>query len=302
MSDWWRILFSVLIWPGLLGGALLGWLLLWSTRKIMARLQGRKGPPFYQPFFDFAKLMGKKTILPRGTNRVIFNALPMVSLISVTFALALIPVPGNPMKSFNGNLILLIYLLEMPVLCDILAGFITRSLYAQIGAAREAVLSIGYNLPFLTALIALAVHAKSTNLQVIMAAAPGPAIIFVAMALLLSIPARLRSNPFSIPNAESEIVAGIYTEYNSKPLAVFELVHGLELTAMVGLLGILFLPFTHNLMVSVAIYLLGGVVLVGMTTGLAAATARLKVQKAFSFFWSWGAIAALLAVAAVVIW
>jgi NADH-quinone oxidoreductase subunit H len=302
MSDWWRILFAVLIWPGLLGGALLGWLLLWSTRKIMARLQGRKGPPFYQPFFDFAKLMGKKTILPRGTNRIIFNALPLVSLISVTFALALIPVPGNPMKSFNGNLILLIYLLEMPALCDILAGFITRSLYAQIGAAREAVLSIGYNLPFLTALIALAVHAKSTNLQVIMAAAPGPAIIFVAIALLLSIPARLRSNPFSIPNAESEIVAGIYTEYNSKPLAVFELVHGLELTAMVGLLGILFLPFTHNLMVSVAIYLLGVVVLVGLTTGLAAATARLKVQKAFSFFWSWGAIAALLAVVAVVIW
>ena len=302
MSDWWRILFAVLIWPGLLGGALLGWLLLWSTRKIMARLQGRKGPPFYQPFFDFAKLMGKKTILPRGTNRIIFNALPLVSLISVTFALALIPVPGNPIKSFNGNLILLIYLLEMPALCDILAGFITRSLYAQIGAAREAVLSIGYNLPFLTALIALAVHAKSTNLQVIMAAAPGPAIIFVAIALLLSIPARLRSNPFSIPNAESEIVAGIYTEYNSKPLAVFELVHGLELTAMVGLLGILFLPFTHNLMVSVAIYLLGAVVLVGLTTGLAAATARLKVQKAFSFFWSWGAIAALLAVVAVVIW
>ena len=302
MSDWWRILFAVLIWPGLLGGALLGWLLLWSTRKIMARLQGRKGPPFYQPFFDFAKLMGKKTILPRGTNRIIFNALPLVSLISVTFALALIPVPGNPMKSFNGNLILLIYLLEMPALCDILAGFITRSLYAQIGAAREAVLSIGYNLPFLTALIALSVHAKSTNLQVIMAAAPGPAIIFVAIALLLSIPARLRSNPFSIPNAESEIVAGIYTEYNSKPLAVFELVHGLELTAMVGLLGILFLPFTHNPMVSVAIYLLGAVVLVGLTTGLAAATARLKVRKAFSFFWSWGAIAALLAVVAVVIW
>jgi NADH-quinone oxidoreductase subunit H len=302
MSDWWRILFAVLIWPGLLGGALLGWLLLWSTRKIMARLQGRKGPPFYQPFFDFAKLMGKKTILPRGTNRIIFNALPLVSLISVTFALALIPVTGNPMKSFKGNLILLIYLLEMPALCDILAGFITHSLYAQIGAAREAVLSIGYNLPFLTALIALAVHAKSTNLQVIMAAAPGPAIIFVAIALLLSIPARLRSNPFSIPNAESEIVAGIYTEYNSKPLAVFELVHGLELTAMVGLLGILFLPFTHNLMVSVAIYLLGAVVLVGLTTGLAAATARLKVQKAFSFFWSWGAIAALLAVVAVVIW
>ena len=302
MSDWWRSLLAVFIWPGLLGGALLGWLFLWITRKFIARLQGRKGPPFYQPFFDFFKLMSKETIVPSGTNRILFYALPLVALISMTIALSLIPIPGNPLQSFNGDLILLIYLLEMPALCDILAGFITRSLYAQVGATREAILSLGYNLPFLTALIALAVHAKSSSLHGIVTAAPGPAIIFVALAILLSVPARLRSNPFSIANAESEIVAGIHTEYNSKPLAIFELVHGLELSAMVGLFAVLFLPFAHSLVAGLAIYVLCALVLIFLTTGLAAATARLKVQHAFKFFWSWGAAAALLAIVVAVIW
>jgi NADH-quinone oxidoreductase subunit H len=302
MSDWWRIFLAVLVWPGLLGGALLGWLFLWITRKIMARLQGRKGPPFYQPFFDFVKLMSKETIVPGGTNRIIFYGLPLVALISVTFALSLIPIPGNPLRSFNGDLILLIYLLEMPALCDILAGFATRSLYAQVGATREAILSLGYNLPFLTALIALAVHAKSSSLGEIVAATPSPAIVFVALALLLSVPARLKSNPFSIANAESEIVAGIHTEYNSKPLAIFELVHGLELTALVGLFAVLFLPFAHSLVAALVICILCALVLIFLTTGLASATARLKIQNAFSFFWSWGAAAAVLAIVVALIW
>ena len=302
MSDGWRSLLAFFIWPGLLGGALLGWLFLWINRKLIARLQGRKGPPFYQPFFDFVKLMSKETIIPGGTNRILFYALPLVALISMTIALSLIPIPGNPLQSFNGDLILLIYLLEMPALCDILAGFITRSLYAQVGATREAILSLGYNLPFLTGLIALAVHAKSSSLHEIVTAAPGPAIIFVALAILLSVPARLRSNPFSIANAESEIVAGIHTEYNSKPLAIFELVHGLELSAMVGLFAVLFLPFAHSLVAGLAIYVLCALVLIFLTTGLAAATARLKVQHAFSFFWSWGAAAAVIAIVVAVIW
>jgi len=302
MSDWWRILLAVLVWPGFIGGALLGWLFLWITRKVMARLQGRKGPPFYQPFFDFVKLMGKETIVPGGTNRIIFYGLPLVALISVTIALSLIPIPGNQMPSFNGDLILLIYLLEMPALCDILAGFVTRSLYAQVGATREAILSLGYNLPFLTALIALAIHAKSSSLREIVAVTPGPAIVFVALAFLLSVPARLKSNPFSIANAESEIVAGIHTEYNSKPLAIFELVHGLELAALAGLFAVLFLPFAHSLIAAMATYILCALVLILLTTGLAAATARLKIQHAISFFWSWGAAAAVLAIVVAVIW
>jgi NADH-quinone oxidoreductase subunit H len=51
---------AFLVWPGLLLAAPLAWLELWLMRKTVARLQGRVGPPFFQPFFDFMKLMGKR--------------------------------------------------------------------------------------------------------------------------------------------------------------------------------------------------------------------------------------------------
>ena len=68
MSDCWRYAAALLLWPGLAGGALLGWLYLWLRRKLIARLQGRFGPPFYQPAFDFLKLLGKKTVVPGGVT------------------------------------------------------------------------------------------------------------------------------------------------------------------------------------------------------------------------------------------
>src|SRR5512144_2592886 len=72
MSDWWRVLLALFVWPGLVGGALLGWFYVWMARKLTARVQGRKGPPFYQPCFDFIKLLGKEILVPGGINRALF--------------------------------------------------------------------------------------------------------------------------------------------------------------------------------------------------------------------------------------
>jgi NADH-quinone oxidoreductase subunit H len=302
MNDfWWRSLLAIIFWPGLIGGALLGWFDLWLYRKLLARLQGRQGPPFYQPFFDFVKLLGKKTILPGGISAGLFYALPLTALISVVFALALLPAPGSPMRSFNGDLILLLYLLEMPALVDILTGFVTRSIFAQVGSAREAMLTLGYNLPFITALVALAVNNGSFSLQSITTNPIGPVNIFAGLALLLAIPARLKMNPFSIPNAEQEIVAGTHIEYNAVPLAFFELTHHLEVVAMAGLFAALFIsPFQGVL--QLAAYLIISILVVALTGLVAAATARLKIEHAFRFLWSWGALAAVLALAAAFIW
>lgn len=302
MTDWWwRALAAVLVWPGLLGSAFLGWFLMWMTRKVIARLQGRMGPPFYQPFFDFWKLLGKQTILPRGVNPLLFYALPVISVVSMAFALALLPAPGTPMRSFQGDLILLLYLLEMPALVDVLAGFVTRSIYSQIGSTREALLSLGYNLPFITALIALAVQVGSFRLDDIAAAPIGPVQVLAALALLLVVPARLKVNPFSIPNAEQEIVGGVHLEYNGLPLALFELAHTLEIVALTGLMAIIFLGPLNAVWLRWLVYLLIGVVVVWLTCLASAGTARLKVQHAFRFFWTWGALTAVLAVAAALV-
>ena len=66
MSEAWHTLLALVVWPGVLVAAPLGWLQLWFMRKLAARLQGRRGPPFFQPFFDFMKLLGKEMVIPTG--------------------------------------------------------------------------------------------------------------------------------------------------------------------------------------------------------------------------------------------
>jgi len=181
----WGIGSALLLWPGLMGGAALAWFFVWIQRKLTARLQGRKGPPFYQPFFDFIKLLGKETVVPGGVNRRLLYGLPLASVVTATSALALIPVPGNPLPSFSGDLIVLLYLLEMPALCEVLAGYSSRSLYGQVGSAREAILWLGYNVPFLAAVVSLAIKAKSLTLAVLAAAPLGPVVPWALDAGLL---------------------------------------------------------------------------------------------------------------------
>lgn len=301
MNEIARGIFAFLFWPGLISAVILAWFYLWLGRKVTARLQGRQGPPFFQPFFDFVKLLGKKTIRPAGINMGLFFGLPLVSLISILAALALIPAPGATSISFSGDLIFLLYLLEMPALVDILAGYVSRSIYAQVGAVREALLSLGHNLPFIIAFIALAVQARSSNLQTIVAAPFSLVQIFVAVALIVAIPARVKANPFSIPNAETEIVAGTHIEFNGPALAIFELVHGLEIVALSGLLASLFSGLVNGLIPSLLIYLVVSILVVMCTSLLAASTARIKVQHALGFYWRWGALAAALAIVAAVI-
>ena len=302
MGNWlWQSLLAYFIWPGLLCAALLGWLFLWIARKLIARVQRRFGPPFYQPFFDFVKLLGKRSLVPAGMAPLLYYGLPLVAVISVGLALALLPLPGSGMRPFAGDLILVLYLMEMPAFCDILAGFASRSIYGQVGSSREAALMLGYSLPFLASVIALAIKAGSFRLEDVIAQPFGLVHVLAIIAFVLAVPARLKSNPFSIPNAEQEIVAGAHIEYNGPALALFELAHGLELVAVALLFGLLFVPVLHNPLAALAAYLAAALVLVVVTSLVAAATARLQIHRAFRFYWTWGAMAALACIVVAVL-
>jgi NADH-quinone oxidoreductase subunit H len=296
MNELTRFAFGLLVWPGLLGAAALGLAYLWLGRKILARLQGRKGPPFGQPFFDLVKLLGKRTVVPGDANRGFFFALPLCAVAATTFGLLVIPVPGNPVRSFPGDVVLLLFLLEVPVFCDVLAGYVTKSIYGQVSAMREGVLMIGYNVPFLAAICAMAQHAGSFSLAGIAAAPQGIVTLLAAIAFLIAIPARVKSNPFSIPNAEQEIVAGAHIEYNGAPLALFELSHALELVALTNLFMVLFTPHA-----GAGVFFAGSVVMVCAVTAVAALSARLTVARAVRFYWVWGGIAAAASMTAALV-
>ena len=302
MSNWPNNIIALVIWPGLLGATLLSWFLLWLERKLIAKMQGRKGPPFYQPFFDFFKLLSKNTVVPEGVNYIFFYTIPFISVLSVIFALALIPVPGNRISNFTGDLIVLIYLLEMPAISDILAGYISRSIYGQVGSARGAVLMLSYNIPFLGGIVALALSTGSFKLNDLSAATFGPVHIAAAFCFLLAIPARLQVNPFSIANAKQEIVDGVQIEYSGYLLAVFKLAHGLELVALSNLFYVLIIPPIANPLVATLIYLLTIIIIVFLTSFISAATARLKIHQGFRFYWIFGAIVSIVAIVLALLW
>jgi NADH-quinone oxidoreductase subunit H len=288
------VLLRLLIFPGLLYGLLAGWLMLWVERKLAARVQRRLGPPFYQPFFDFIKLLSKRSSTKPRLEEMLLSALPILSVGAVIGALALLPI--FPQESgFAGDLVLFVALLEIPSICTVLAGFASRSLFGEIGATREAVVSAAYNLPFLMGIVALAAAAGSLRLSDIAAAPIGPIRLLALLAVLLCLPAKLRLNPFSLPNAEQEIYSGPLTELGGAPLAFWELTHGLEWVALTGFIGCLLLPPGNAIILNVLLLILISFVLVLLLAGLAAGTARLKITQATRFYWRWGAAAAALA-------
>lgn len=294
-------LLALLVFPGLLFALPMGWLMLGAERKIVARLQGRIGPPVSQAFYDFVKLLAKVPVARPASDTVLLTLLPLLAVGALSGALALLPViqVGG---GFAGDLILFVGLVELAPLCFVLAGFATRSIYGEVGAVREAILGISGNVPFLVALMAMATASGTLQVGQLAAATPwavrGPALL----AVLLCLPVKLRMNPFSIANAEQEILAGPLTEYDGPRLALWELAHALEWVVLGGLVAVLVLPLqglaNH---VAVPLFALATFALVPLLSILAAGMARLKLSQATRFLWRWAMLASVLSLCATLV-
>ncbi len=289
-------LFRLLIFPGLLFAVPAAWCFLWVERKAVAMMQQRIGPPFFQPCFDFVKLMGKSPPQRQGIQGALMRAWPILAVAASLGALGLLPVFLHS-SGFAGDLILLLALLELPAFFIVAAGYTSRSLYGQIGAVREALLSISYSIVFVMAVLAIAMSQHSFRLQDLAQLPLSPLRVLGIVGILVCIPAKLHINPFSLPNAEQEIYAGPMTEYAGPELALWELAHGLEWVAMTGLVASLALPRTGVLWADATLFIAISFGIVLLLSGVAAATARLTIDASLRFYWRCGLALAVLAVA-----
>lgn len=286
-------IFKVLVFPGLLFLGSLAFLLEYVDRKVYARMQNRKGPPWYQPLADMLKLVGKKAIIPRNAQKLAFAALPTVSLAAVCAAFLCIPIWGKTaVTTFSGDLVAVLYLLTVPTLCHFLAGYNSHEVYSTIGAFRTLSQMFAYEVPLFMAFLSPAILAGTwsiTGIAAYYAAHPLYTLInlpafFIAM---LTAQSKLERTPFDAPEAETEIVGGALVEYSGRYLAFFRATAITELAAVASVISALFLPFlTGNTWVDFALYLVKTLAVVLVMVLMRATLARSRIDQTLKLFWS----------------
>ncbi|MDD4074765.1 MAG: NADH-quinone oxidoreductase subunit H [Eubacteriales bacterium] len=294
------ILFYILIFPGLLFCVTAGLLLSGIDRKLVARMQGRVGPPVTQPIYDFFKLLGKETIIPAAANKKVFLTAPVVGFISLVTIALFIPIKLFMPMSGVADVVVILYLLCIPSLALIVGGAASGSPFAGVGISREMVAIIAYELPLAIILLTVGKLAGVGGVTFsfdeieLYQAYFGPNIAHwsmlpAAVAMLLVIPCEAGSHPFDIAEAETEICEGPLCEYSGRPLAVFKLNAALKTFVMPALFTALFLGGmgTGRLWLDVLIFLAEcfAVMFVSMTLPHAIC-ARLKVEQTFKFYWT----------------
>ena len=286
-------LFNVLVFPGLLFLGSYSFLLEFIDRKVYARMQSRKGPPWYQPVADMLKLIGKKVIVPRNAQKLVFAALPTVSLAAVCAAFLCVPVWGSTaVTAYQGDLVAVLYLLTIPTLCHFLAGYNSHEVYSTIGAFRTLTQMFAYEVPLFMAFLSPAILAGTWSISGIAAfyaAHPLYTLINLPAFLisLLTSQSKLERMPFDAPEAETEIVGGALVEYSGRYLAYFRGTAIAELTAIASVLAALYLPFfTGIAWLDFVLYLAKTFAIVLMMVLLRATMARIRIDQTLKFFWS----------------
>lgn len=250
---------------GILGGLAFAGI----DRVLAARMQSRIGPPLRQPFIDILKLMLKQNIVPVNAIPWLFNGAPLVALASAITILLYIPMSSFqflPVLGLHGDLILIMYLLLLPALAMVVGGLSSGSPYATLGAQREMVTMIAYELPLAVTIITFAwklvqTGAASPFSLATLAATPiwtlvGP-LGFVGLLLLLACmvlvaPGELGRIPFDAPEAETEIAGGLLVEYSGRNLALFTLSLAVKTIVVTSLIVALFFPWNLSQWVAVS--------------------------------------------------
>ena len=314
----------VLILTGTLGmmafGIIGGFILLGVDRKIAAHMQARVGPRLRQPYWDFLKLLCKENVIPDNAIVWLYNAAPLVALASAATILLYLPVAGfAPILEGKGDLILVMYLLVVPALAMVAGGFASGSPYATIGAQREMVTMIAYELPLATTVVAFAWKmtqmglAMPFSLETITAnpilGMVGPVgvvgVFMLFMAMVLVTPGELSKVPFDAPEAKSELADGLLVEYSGRNLGMYYLTLGTKMVVMATLTTALFIPYgisgwlglsgiaAHAVDIVFFVIKVLFITFVSMTL-IRVVSARFRINQVVTVYWKYGGLLSII--------
>lgn len=221
-------------------------------RKQLAAHQRRVGPTvvgYYgiaQPFADALKLIMKETVIPSQSNKVLFYLAPVSTLIFSLLGWGVIPFgQGLTLFDFSLGIFYTLALSSLGVYGILFAGWSANSKYAFLGSLRSTAAMISYELILSSAILIIILLAGSFNYTTIIEIQQSiwfiipllPVFIFYFISIL----AETSRTPFDLQEAESELVAGFFTEHSSVPFVFFFLAEYSSIVLFSCITAILFL-------------------------------------------------------------
>jgi NADH-quinone oxidoreductase subunit H len=224
----------------------------WVERKVLARIQMRMGPMrvgfhgTFQPIADAIKLVGKEDILPSWADRRVYWLAPLVVFIPSFLLWVTIPVARDVvLANMDLGLFYIVAFSVLSVMGLLMAGWGSANKYAILGGLRAAGQLVSYEIPFIMAILAVAMLVQSLDLHDIVDGQATVGNILVQplglFIFLLAALAETGRTPFDIHHAESEIVGGPFIEYSGAHWAVFFLAEYMNTFSVAAITALLFL-------------------------------------------------------------
>lgn len=228
---------------------------IWFERKFAGRMQSRVGPTLVgpagllQPIADALKLLQKEDIVPTKADRTLFNIAPPLTVLFALATAAVIPFgPELIAADLDIGVLWILALGGLMVFPVWIAGWASNNKYALLGGMRAVAQGISYEIPLVLAALTPVTLAGSMSVSDIVRHQqqhgwfvlwpPGPGLVAFAVFFLASL-AEANRIPFDIPEAESELIAGVTTEYTGMKFGLFylaEYLHTLIVSAVAAAL------------------------------------------------------------------
>lgn len=299
-----KSLLYLFIYPGILFLFVYSTFCEWFDRKLYARLQNRMGPAYtgkaglLQPVADFFKLLFKEDIVPEKADRIIFSSLPVVGLATVVTAGLYLPlwnfdIAKVSFNSFQGDIIVVLYLLSLPTLIFFLAGWHSTNFFSTLGGVRVLTMLFGYEVPLFLSVLSPAVLADSWRLAEIAKFYQQFPFLLLFQVIgffvsIIALQAKLERTPFDIPHAETEIVGGTFTEFSGKKLAFFRLMTDVELVVGSGLVATVFMAgFPGGIFTSFLRFIVKTLIVIFILSLIRATFSRIRIDQMVVFSWKY---------------
>ncbi|WP_297092241.1 respiratory chain complex I subunit 1 family protein [Thermococcus sp.] len=291
----------------LLYATFVGFLFMGIIRKVSARIHRRVGPPLYQPILDTIKLLSKKSNITHG---LIYDFGIIYALGATILALFFIPIGSVSILRAYGDLILITFLLEIPMLGIMFAAMSSGNPWAGLGAQRALLTLLAIQVPLGFAIVALAeFYGTFSTYQIVMAQqVSGWSIIHVplllaAIAYDIVLQAMFGKEPFDIMIAPGEISLGPMVEFGGKHMGILQIQHAIALFAetlffsnifLGGAVVTAFASPVLNTIASLGILLVKQIAVLMVAIFIGNIFPRFTIDQAAKFYWKWPTIIAAL--------